>query len=269
MSIDLSRRSFMNLLGLAGAVAVARPALSLFGSDEESGILVPDASMTSGHFVVKPKNFLERIPVDERQALDSKYAGSGARVVGRLTRNREPVRPLLVRTGSLSISPRIYFGEETTVYDAHTAFYVASHDMREQFVTFTRETLSQVDRFLLPSATLVTIVDTPIHARPVGLQVSDPTWDLNGTGGISGQNKPDREERGFDVACVFRQFVVVGARRSEISTYEMYSERGEYPVEVPKDVEMGVLIKLDREIVKRGEAQTTRVARLLREFRYS
>lgn len=240
--MNFSRRGFLNLLGIAGVTAAVTP-VSLFGSDEESNIIMPDRALTKGHFVVKPKRFIERIPEDQRVAHDDPMA---SRVIGRLTRHREPTKPFLIRDGELAIDPRVHF-EGASVADAHAAFYVASHDLRSQFAAFTRETLSQVSEHLRPMATLVTIVVAPIHARPL-------YTEERGTA------------RGFTVAATFRQFVVLGASQSEISTFETYSEHGEYPVDVPRDVEMGMLIRLDREVIAQGEVKVDRVAGILSRF---
>ena len=83
---------------------------------------------------------------------------------------------------------------------------------------------------------------------------------------VAEQDRQDRDEQGFDVVATFRQFVLLGATRSELSTYETYSERGEFPVDVPKDVEMGILIKMDREVVAAQVTETPRVAGLLERF---
>ena len=278
--MEFSRRGFLNLLGITGVAAAARPALSLFGSDVEPGIIVPDSTLTSGHFVVKPKRFLERIPEEEREALarredrrwgSSPWGSNGeVRVIGRIVKNREPVSPHMVRNGYLFVSPIHYEG--MTVQDAHSSFYVASHDMREKFTAFTRETLRRVDEALRPMATIVTIVDAPIHARPVGLRSPRDEDEARVSGGwmsdavVAEQDRQDRDEQGFDVVATFRQFVLLGATRSELSTYETYSERGEYPVDVPKDVEMGILIKMDREVVAAQVTETPRVAGLLERF---
>lgn len=243
--MDFSRRGFLNLLGVAGVATAARPAISLFGADNEKGIIVPDSALTSGHFVVKPKRFLERVPEDLR----IKDPSSDHIIVGRIVRHRTPRQPLLMREGSLVSSPVTYL-EGMSIRDAHTAFYLASHELREKFTVFTHGTLQQVSASLRPMATLVTIVDAPIHARPTNLYKA--SWD--------------NEERGFDVVATFRQFVVLGARQSEISTYEHYSNRGEYPIDVPRDVEMGILIRMDREVVAAVETQTSRVAKLLSHF---
>lgn len=279
--MEFSRRGFLNLLGIGGVAVAARPALSLFGSDEEQGIIAPDRSLVSGHYVVKPKRFLERLPEEERLRLEEQTrkrwehapwaANMDGRIVGRVVKNREPLHAHLVRDGYLFAAPEVLF-EGMTVQDAHSAFYVASHDLREKFTAFTRETLRQVDKELRPMATLVTIADAPIHARPVGLRSPRDKDEARSSSGqftdavVVGQDKLDRDEKGFDVAATFRQFVVLGASRSELGTYETYSEHGEYPVDVPKDVEMGILIKLDREVVSQGVAETDRIAGLLSRF---
>lgn len=250
--MEFSRRGFLNLLGIGGiGLAVAdRPALALFGSDDApKDLILPDRSLVSGHYVVYPKRFIERVPPSER-----KPSGYGT-VVARLTKHTEPTKPFIRREGRFQVRPRTPDGALVT--DGHTAYYTAAMEIREKFAAFSRETLAEVDPEIRPMLTLVTIADAPIHARPVGV------W-----GDDSYAMEVDRayDERGFDVVARFRQFAVIGAQRNEVDTFQMYSETGEFPLQVPKDVEMGMLLKLDREVVAAGANTPDRVSDLLSRF---
>lgn len=253
MSFDFSRRGFLNLLGLGGVgLAIGElPPVPLFGSDEvdKKELVRPDESLVLGHVIVFPKTLIERVPEAERQAYIAKH-GDGVVPVARLPKFREPRKFLLRQEHRFSVRPQLPDG--TLISEAHAAFYVASNEIRQKFASYSRDTLAKVDPELRPMATLVTIADAPIHARPMGI------YDGNGHG---------REERQFDVVCDFRQFVVLGAQRSELETYRIYSEMGEFPVQVPRDIEMGMMIKLDREVMAAGVPMTTdRITDVLARF---
>ena len=65
--MSVSRRGFLHLLGATGvgiAAATAAP-VPLFGSDEVSALIYPDASSISGHVVVQKKGLTEKIPREE------------------------------------------------------------------------------------------------------------------------------------------------------------------------------------------------------------
>lgn len=238
--MEFSRRGFLNLLGIGGAgliAAEALPPLPLFGSDEIASkeLVVPDASLTSGHFVVLPKGLTERVPPSE-----SVYKGDPSiRVVARLVRDREPRKPHKRRDGWLHERPTLPDG--TLVQEGHAAFYLASLGIRRKFAAFSTATLLGVEPELRSMATLVTIAETPIFASPL-------------------------PERGFDVNCRFTQFVVLGLNRLEVETFRIYSEQGEYPLQAPRDVEMSTLIRLDKEVLSAGAASTDRVAGILANF---
>lgn len=251
--MEFSRRGFLNLLGIGGiGLAVAdRPAVALFGSDDApKDLIVPDRSLVAGHYVVYPKRFIERVPPAERKA--SQYGT----VVARLTKHMEPTKPFIRREGRFQVRPRTPDGALVT--DGHTAYYTAAMEIREKFAAFSRQTLDEVHPQLRPMLTLVTIADAPIHARPVGVW-GDDSYAME-------VDRPDMDERGFDVVARFRQFAVIGAQRNEVDTFQMYSETGEFPLQVPKDVEMGMLLRIDREVVAAGANTPDRVSDLLSRF---
>lgn len=257
---------FVHMPGAQGLeTQVGRP-MPVFGSDEEEGsVLLPDARMTRGHFVVFPKAFLLQLSEEERAKVDAKIDRShplmaDARVVGRVGRNREPVNPVSIREGKLVVPSKLIPG--ANVASGQAAFYVASNELRAQFVEFSKATMAQVDKDVRSMATLVTIVGTGIHARPVG-----------GDRPVEARPMTEDEERGFEVVAEFKQFVTVGMPYREIQEYKVYSETGEYPVWVPKDVEMGILLRMDKEVmvnppeIKRGMTAVERAARLLAQIK--
>lgn len=251
--MEFSRRGFLNLLGIGGiGLAVGdRPALALFGSDDApKDLIVPDHNLVGGHYVVYPKRFIERVPPSERVA--SHYGT----VVARLTKHTEPTKPFIRREGRFQVRPRT--PEGALITEGHTAYYTAAMEIREKFAAFSRETLAEVDPEIRPMLTLVTIADAPIHARPVGVW-GDDSWSMK-------MDRPVQDERGFDVIAHFRQFAVIGAQRNEVDTFQMYSETGEFPLQVPRDVEMGMLLRMDREVVAAGANTPDRVNTLLSRF---
>jgi hypothetical protein len=280
--MDFSRRGFLHLLGIGGlaAGAAGNLGLPLFGSDEVKGLIVPDQKMTAGHFAVYPKRLSERIPLEERAEITRAYGrGPTGTVacflhpdlyvpVARLTRNREPQKPIVTRRGGFSVTPRLPDG--TMVRDAHTAFYMASKDIHNRFAAFSRETLLEVPFVQRSMASIVTIIDSPIHARPTGLHQATTDedrrnrWGMETDTEIAAQTIPwEGDNDGFDVVCSFRQFAVLGMQRREIDTFEIYSEQGEYPLQVPSDVEMGMLLRMDREVIKLAPSDPKALASIL------
>ena len=258
MSFDFSRCAFMQLLGLAGVASSAPVIAPLFGSDEsgDGPLTIADHRMVSGHFVVYPKTLVERVSREE-QAEYARNARAPWQLQGvpvaRVTRDREPKRFTQRRVGTLSVPPIVTEG--STVADGHAAFYVASLDVREAFSAFTRDTLSAVEPELRAMTSLVTIVDGPIHARPrVHRHEEGHPYYLPG------------DERQFDVVAEFTQFTVTGMPRREVESYRIYSESGEFPMLVPRDIDMGILLHMDRLVTTEGETDRSRVRSLLSRF---
>lgn len=256
--MDETRHGYVILPGAQGLeTKVGRPS-PLFGSDEVDPLVVADPTMTRGHFVVFPKAFGAGVSEEEKAAFLSKartldqmqtQAHNEAVVVGRVTRNRDPQRAVEYREGRIVVPS--YLGDDSDVASAQARFYTASDALREQFVLFSTETLHGVEAHLRQMATLVTIADTTIHARP-----------------LTPRDGMDRyEDRGFEVVAEFRQFVVLGMPRAEVAEFRIYSETGEYPVHVPQDVEMGMLLRMNSLVtdltVKHDMTRQERAARLI------
>jgi len=228
------RLGFMNLLGTKGLQISTEKPVPVFGSDEADVLVTPDAKMTLGHFVVYPKKNAVKITEAERLAWEAKKSKLSvqqeARVVGKITKNKEPTHQIGQRRGMFTIPPVL--PEGAVVVDAQAAFYVAANEMRDMFTLFSRETLRQFspDAELRPVMTLVTIVDSAIHARPI-------------------EALREEDNKGFTVHAEFRQFVTLGTPRTEIAEFTIYSEHGEYPIDIPKDIEMGMLLAMDKRVL--------------------
>lgn len=226
----------MQMLGLGGmalAVQSSQP-IPLFGTDEakEPELVVPQADLLKGHVVVQKKGLTERIPADD--PVHQRYGGpnSGVRAVARMTRTQVPGGG---RFSELRPHQLFVKGEFPEGTDPHVIYYKASHDLREQFARLSRERLMEVPAELRAGAVLVTVVETPIIA----------THRQNWRYGDEGERV-----QGFDVVAHFRQ----GIRYSTegLDTFNVYSEQGEYPIDVPSELDMGMLMKMDREVLADG-----------------
>ena len=215
-----SRRSFMQMLGLGGmALAVdASAPIPLFGSDESSSLIIPDVSLLKGHVVVQRKGLTERIPASD--PIHSRYGPYGGyKAVARLTKTQVPGGGPL---SSLREHRLMLPGDVLDGADPHVVYYQSSHELRKRFVEISRARLLEVPPELRSAATLVTVVESPILAIP-------------------------RPDRGFDVYAYFRQ----GVRYSTagLDTFNIYSETGEFPIDVPRGIDLELLMKMDREIL--------------------
>jgi hypothetical protein len=255
---------YMVLPGVQGLEEEGRP-LPVFGTDEPEGesLIVPDAKMTLGHFVVYPKGVVLKATAKQDEEYQNRrrlgdaaavHANNQAVVVGRVTKNREPKAPIQYREGKFIVPSDV--GDDCDVASGQAKFYVASAQVRDLFVQFSRDTMSVIDKELRKMATLVTIVDSAIHARPINAERGERF-----------------EERGFEVVAEFRQFVTLGMPQAEIREFKVYSEHGEYPVNVPRDVEMGMLIRMDGAVrfdppdITRNMSRQERAARLLAKLK--
>jgi len=253
----------MQMLGLGGMGALATQAgasIPLFGSDSQpSSLWTPgDKTLLQGHWVLKQKQLLERVPESE---IPTQYKENpGARVVGRLVRHRTPQNIVASRKCKLTIPAHSVDG---TVRDAHAAFYLASRELRAQFAEKSLAFLSDPGPIRLGGSTLltapevgsvlslVTIVNSEIHARPLIAH-----WDDE-------QPSPGA----FEVACQYEQFVVADEPLSVLQTFESYSEIGDYPIELPKDIDLGLLIRADQILTSQARGYSSdRVHRLLRRL---
>jgi hypothetical protein len=119
--------------------------------------------------------------------------------------------------------------------DPHEAFYKAAMKMQRGFAEQSRRMLLATPEYLKRFSSLVTLVDTPIFA---------------GSLLTSGRYKPEERERGFYLEISYTPHVVQ-SRDLELNGWEVYSESGEYPIEIPTDVDFDRLLALDRLVVER------------------
>ena len=226
----MDRRSFLQMLGLGGmALVAAGTPLPLFGGEEDkSPIWMPSKELISGHWVVKRKRFLDRVsPEDQAKG-----------IVGRITKNREPSGIVHRETVTLT---QVLTQQPKDVKDSHVLFYGAARDIRKRFAEHSLQFLERSKMFhrgVIP-LTLVTIADTEIHIRPRYIREDEQGY-------IVGQRVSSTSEvTGFDVVAHFEQFAVQGTSLSELKTFDSYSQTGDYPISIPKDIDFGLLLEID------------------------
>lgn len=119
--------------------------------------------------------------------------------------------------------------------DPHLAFYQASMKMQDDFKAHSAKMLRRVPVPLQPHAQIVTIVDNPIYAGAL--------WPEDG--------------EGFTLEVDYDQYVVNGD--IDPNGWEVYSEFGEFPIEVPSKIDMGVLLQIDTQVFN-GDLKFTDLA---------
>jgi len=235
---DFSRRNFMQLLGIGGlglavgssTIAQAAERLPLFGSADTPQLIVPDNKLIGRHHIVQKKGLTEKVPVADR----NKTSVPGAVVIARMTRQKKPGNALVNwNTYRLERKPPVIDGE-----DPNAVYYKACHGLRKEFADISRQTLLSIEPHLRPMATLLTIVEVPLHARARG-------WDW--TAKDDYENGGRDQDRGFDIVGIFQQGYALGP--VNVETFNTYSEQGEYPMEIPRNIDMSMLMKLDKQIL--------------------
>lgn len=204
------------------------------GSDSLLGI---DPRMSRTRFVVYPLARVQKVKPEEAAQIKiaAVQQAEGAKVVGRIGKSSDPRGSCIIREGRFCKQPTLK--EDATTEDAVAAFYIATIDFKEFMDSFTKETIdmADLDPELVPLCCVVTIVDQELHARPVGTERMKEE-DFEGWGG----------DRGFELAAEFRQYVVVGMTPSEIDQYEIFSEKGEYPIKPPSTLDIGLMLRMDK-----------------------
>jgi hypothetical protein len=242
-----SRRTFLNFLGVGGLAATGGfglslaqgqdlqaplpdPKVPLFGSDEEPTFVVPDQVLMGRHYIVERKKLVERAPAGTTSAYGT--------VVGRLVRDRVPrgeeVKGMSWR--SQEFRQGVTLERQAPTLEYHVAFWEVARRLQAQVAEFSRETLAQVPKGREAHAVLVTIVDSEIHVRP----------DENG--------------EGFEAACSFTQHVFwdTATLTDSLATFKIYSEKGEYPLLLPSDLDFNMLVKLDHKYFTKVPNRPTR-----------
>ena len=226
---DFSRRSFMQMLGLGGMALTieASAPIPLFGSDDVKSLVAPDRSLLKGHLIVQKKGLTERIPEVERAKMSHRFGTP----VARITRTQVPGGGTF---DSLEEHKLFIPGEFMEGVDPHVVYYKASHKIREQFAAISRKRLLSVPPELRAGAILVTVAESPIMATSRHTWEDESCWH-------------DKEVQGFDVVAYFRQGIRYSTKG--LDTFNIYSETGEFPIDVPRDIDMSLLMKMDREIL--------------------
>ena len=234
---QFSRRSFLQMLGFgAGGVVLAPP--SLFGTENDaSTIWMPEQGvLTSSNLVVYHKPITtylgETTPV-ERRALHSARGYSVSPLWGGPQNNQ-------IRTWKINRQEPVIHEYQVRcgTGDPHVEFIKASAEIQRQLAQDALDVLTELPQHLRQGAQVVTIIHSPIHARP----------------------KLDADT-GFDVFCEATVRTTGAAYHGEVTDranffnldgYTEYSKTGEYPVEVPTDLDFGILMK-EAHIVLRYE----------------
>lgn len=213
------------MLGLGGAslaittTASASPVVPLF-SGKESKIWTPEHTrLTSSHIVlVRPKETPWKITplagAPHPAARMQRFAWPKTRRYD-LRHNDEETNPYPVS---------VEYGEG---HDPHHAYYLAAMEMRSRFAEDSRRRLLDVPEFRRPHSTLVTLVDTPIFASALP------------------------QDSGSDLLLAeisYTPYVIDANEELDPNGWEVYSENGEYPIEVPTEVDMDRLLHVDTQV---------------------
>jgi hypothetical protein len=111
--------------------------------------------------------------------------------------------------------------------DPHGAFYKAATEMRRSFAEASMRRFAAVPEWKRQGAVLVTLVDTEIFAGPL-----------------------DTGDEGFTLEISYTPYHLSGPDFETLSLneWEVYSENGEYPIEVPTEIDMDRLLRVETEI---------------------
>ena len=243
----MDRRSFLQLLG-AGAVGASSGLMVPLFSGKDSGLWTPEhTSLTSHHLVLvprkgDPKARFQRLPMVGGVHISKLYWGTEPTdmrknwpVVGGHTLRLLDADPGVDEVPDVRVVAR---DEE----DLNLVFYRAAMNMRNAFAERTTRMFAELPEWERRSSRLVTLVDVPIFAGAL-----------------------DTYERGFHVSIGYACHVVPlvaqkwshGRRvddpeaEDDLRGWEVYSETGEYPIEIPSDIDLERLQSFDREIIER------------------
>jgi hypothetical protein len=114
--------------------------------------------------------------------------------------------------------------------DPYIGFYKAAERIRRVFADQSLKRIQNVHKHICPKVQLVTVVHDPIYARPIGVRSGNPF----------------RTGEGFEVACDCDSRIVMNP---DLEGWEVYSQFGEIPIEVPSEIQMRVLLQYDLDIV--------------------
>jgi hypothetical protein len=111
--------------------------------------------------------------------------------------------------------------------DPHGAFYKAAIEMRRAFSEESLRRFAAVPKWKRQGAVLVTLVDTEIFVGPL-----------------------ETNDDGFYLEISYTPYHVSGPdfETLNLNGWGVYSENGEYPIEVPTEIDMDRLLHVDTEI---------------------
>lgn len=125
--------------------------------------------------------------------------------------------------------------------DPHEAFYKAATEMRRSFSEQSLQRFAGIPEWKRRDAVLITLVDTEIFAG--SLETSDEGFYLEVSYTPYHVSSPDLESL-------------------NLNGWGVYSENGEYPIEVPSEIDMDRLLSVDCRIVC-GEMTTSTLGGVL------
>ena len=219
---EVTRRSFLQLFGAGAVTAAASTSIAApLLLTRETGIIVPQTDLAT-HYI------LERIPGKLGKASSSGLdrIGSWNSAVGGAFSDFHI--PLMVLKGM----------------DPHAVFYRAALQMREQFAALT---LKVAEESKQSYGQVVTVMSSPICAIPslpldemriYSFEQENPSW--------AGHYK----DEGMDLFADFEmRWVSLDQLPNFLERHKVVSQAGEYPIEVPSNIQMEMLMRLDREIL--------------------
>jgi len=237
------RRNFLQMLGIGGVASTLPVTLPLFGSpDRPQGRGETVSLLTGGHLVLvrpptQPSAFgfnrmgTPAIAVAGRWPL-SRGAVFQDQITGRQKGGWTPLPVLDEERVVVHVRP----SEETQ--DPHLVFYEAAMKMRERFKTTSLELLTSFPKGYKSQGgvRLVTVVDNPIFAGAAA-------------------TREDERASGFTLEADFTQYLVADQYSSDLGEWvpqeinpngwEVYSEFGEFPIEIPSKIDMDQLLAID------------------------
>ena len=250
MSSDGKREGFLRLTGTGALVRTDSGALQigeamspsgdrhipLFGSDYVSEGAIPTLTHILNHIVywrLRDLTVNRQISQSQKdEALKesySHYGGAEVKVVGKIRKRFGGTRSLVVggsewhaddpeaRVIMVNNPPGVWESG-----DPHVLFFTMALKMRQRFAQNALEMFQKIPDTYRAKATLLTEIGTPIctYTRP---------------------------DIGFDIGCEFSQRLTMETFDPEVvlEDGQLYSKTGEYPVEIPHDIDVERLMRID------------------------
>lgn len=219
--MTVSRRGFLKLLGLtaAGTLVETTAPTSLFGA-EGFGLATPDMGF---HLVLHRRD--ASLAATGLENPSDEYLGQADGIVRTVQATFPEGWVLPMRTDrDSSLYWPVWKGEEKpSKEDLHLAFLRAATRIRDDFSKRSRELLMAVDPTLRPKVKLVTVVHEPVYLR-----------------------NAIYADTGYEVAVTCETEIMLSVKTDG---WEVYSEFGEVPIDPPSELDMGMLLEADTQIV--------------------